>query len=59
MNAAALVVVLIILLFVFGGGGWYVRRPGYVGPGAGFGELLWVLAALVLVLVVLRVFGVV
>ena len=53
-----LLIILIILLIVFGGGGFYVGRPGYSGVGAGLGTLLYLLAAIALVVIVLRLLGV-
>lgn len=53
-----LLVLLIILVLLFGGGGWYTGRSGYDGPGAGFGSLLYILCAIVLIVIVLRLFGV-
>jgi hypothetical protein len=53
-----LLVVLIILLLVFGGGGFYTGRSGYAGPGAGLGNILYILAVIVLIVIVLRLVGV-
>lgn len=53
-----ILIILIILLLVFGGGGWYVGRPGYAGPGTGLGGLLYILAAVALIVIVLRLLGV-
>jgi hypothetical protein len=53
-----LLLLLIILLLVFGGGGYYIGRPGYAGPGAGLGNILYVLAVIALVVIVLRLLGV-
>ena len=58
-TGVALVVVLIILIILFGSGGWWIGCPGYAGPAAGAGNLLYILAAIVLVIVVLRLLGVV
>ena len=52
-----LLIILIVLLIVFGGGGFYVGRPGYAGAGAGLGNILYVIAALVLIVLVLRLVG--
>ena len=38
-----ILLLLIILLLVFGGGGFYTGRSGYAGPGAGMGNILYVL----------------
>jgi hypothetical protein len=53
-----ILLLLIILLLVFGGGGFYTGRSGYAGPGAGLGNILYVLAVIVLVVIVLRLVGV-
>lgn len=53
-----LLILLIILLVLFGGGGWYTGRSGYVGPGAGFGTILYVLAVIVFLVIVLRLLGI-
>jgi hypothetical protein len=53
-----ILLLLIILLLVFGGGGFYTGRSGYAGPGAGLGNVLYVLAVVVLVVIVLRLVGV-
>ncbi len=53
-----ILIILIILLIVFGGGGFYVGRPGYSGAGAGLGTILYVLAAILLIAIVLRLLGV-
>ena len=47
-----ILIVLIILLLLFGGGGYYVGRPGYSGAGAGLGNILYVLAAIALIVIV-------
>jgi hypothetical protein len=49
-----LILVLIILLILGGGGGYYVGRPGYAGPAAGLGTILYLLAAIALIVIVLR-----
>lgn len=54
-----LLLILIILLLVFGGGGFYTGRKGYKGPGAGMGNILYVLGAVVLIVIVLRLLRVV
>jgi hypothetical protein len=53
-----ILVILIILLLVFGGGGFYTGRSGYAGPGAGIGNILYILAAIVLIVIVLRLLGI-
>ena len=53
-----LVIVLIILLIVFGFGGFYTGRSGYAGPGAGLGNILYIIAAIVLIVIVLRLLGI-
>jgi len=53
-----ILLLLIILLLLFGGGGFYTGRSGYAGPGAGMGNILYVLAVIVLVVIVLRLLGV-
>jgi hypothetical protein len=53
----SLLVLLIILLRLFGGGGFYIGRPGYVGPGAGYGSVLWVLVVVVVVFILLNTLG--
>jgi hypothetical protein len=53
-----ILIILIILLLVFGGGGFYTGRGGYAGPGAGMGNILYILAAIVLIVIVLRLLGV-
>jgi uncharacterized membrane protein len=57
MDPVVLIVILVLLLFFFGGG-YYTTRPGYVGYGAGFGNVLYVLAAIVLIVVVVKLLGV-
>ena len=52
------IIVLLVLLLVGGGTGYYVGRPAYAGTGAGLANLLYVLAAIALVVIVLRLFGV-
>ncbi len=52
-----LILILIILLVLFAFGGVYTGRSGYAGPGAGLGNILYVLAAIVLIVVVLRLLG--
>ena len=52
-----LLILLIILLLLFGGGGFYVGRPGYAGRGAGLGNILYVLAAVIIIVIVLRLLG--
>jgi hypothetical protein len=53
-----ILLLLIILLLLFGGGGYYVGRPGYSGAGAGLGNILYVIAAIALIVIVLRLVGV-
>jgi len=53
-----ILLVLIILLLVFGGGGFYTGRSGYAGPGAGMGNILYILAVIVLIVIVLRLLGI-
>ena len=53
-----ILIILIVLLILLGGGGYYVGRPGYAGAGAGLGNILYVLAAIALVVIVLRLLGV-
>ena len=53
-----ILLLLIILLLVFGGGGFYTGRSGYGGPGTGMGNILYVLAVIVLIVIVLRLVGV-
>jgi len=50
-----ILVILIILLLVFGGGGFYTGRRG---SGRGIGNILYVLAAIVLIVIVLRLLGI-
>lgn len=52
-----LLILLVILLLLFGGGGVWTARPGYTGW-AGAPSLLWLLAAVVLIVLVLRLLGV-
>ncbi|MGE3267874.1 MAG: DUF3309 domain-containing protein [Chloroflexota bacterium] len=54
-----ILLILIILLLVFGGGGFYVGRPGYSGAGAGMGNILYILGAIVLIVIVLRLLSVI
>lgn len=49
-----ILIILVILLLVFGGGGFFVGRPGYSGGGAGMGNILYGIAAIVLIVIVLR-----
>jgi hypothetical protein len=49
---------LIIVLIVLSGGGYYLARPGYSRAGAGIGNVLYLLAVIVLALIVLHVLGV-
>jgi hypothetical protein len=53
-----LIIILVILLLLFGGGGYYVGRPGYAGAGAGLGNILYIIAAIVLIVIVLRLLGI-
>ena len=55
----ALLIIIIVLIFVFGGGGWYTTRPGYAGPGAGLHNLFYILVAILVIFLVLRLLGVV
>jgi hypothetical protein len=57
-DSMGILVILIILLLVFGGGGFYTGRSGYAGPGAGLGTILYILAAIVLIVIVLRLLGI-
>ncbi len=50
----ALVLILTILVLVFGFGGLYVGRPDYRGAGAGLGNILYVIATLILLVVILQ-----
>ena len=50
-----LIILLIVLLLVFGGGGFYTGRRG---SGGGIGNILYVLAAIVLIVLVLRLLGI-
>ena len=54
----SLILILIILLVVFGFGGFYTRRSGYRGAGAGMGNILYAIAAIVLLVVVLCLLGI-
>jgi hypothetical protein len=54
----SLVLILIIVLVLFGFGGFYTGRSDYRGAGAGMGNILYGLAALVLIVIVLRLLGV-
>ena len=54
-----LLIVVILLILLFGGGGYWVSRPGYVGPGAGMSNLLYVVVGVLIILVVLHLLGVV
>jgi len=49
-----LLLILIILVLVFAGGGFYTGRSGYSGAGAGMGNILYIVGAIVLVVIVLR-----
>ncbi len=39
---------------MFGFGGFYTGRPGYSGAGAGMGNVLYIIGAIVLIVLVLR-----
>ena len=54
-----LVLILIILLVASAFGGVYTGRSGYSGAGAGMGNILYGIAALVLVVIVLRLLRVI
>ena len=54
----ALLALLIVLLVMAGGSGFYVTRPGYIGTGIGLGATLYIIAAIVLIAVVLRLLGI-
>jgi hypothetical protein len=54
----SLVLILIILLVVFGFGGFYTGRSGYSGAGAGMGNILYIIGAIILVVIVLRLLGI-
>ena len=54
-----LVLILIIVLVVVGFGGFYTGRPAYRGAGAGMGNILYAIAAIVLVVIVLRLLRVI
>jgi hypothetical protein len=56
-RAMEILIVLILLLVLFGGGGFYTGRSGYAGPGAGLGNILYILAVIVLIVIVLRLLG--
>lgn len=51
-----LIVILLVLLLLSGGGGYYTRRRSY--RGLALGNLLYVLGAVILVVIVLRILGV-
>ena len=53
-----LVLILIILVVVFGFGGFYTGRSSYRGAGAGMGNILYIIGAIVLVVLVLRLLGI-
>ena len=53
-----LVLLLIILVVVFGFGGFYTGRSGYSGAGAGMGNILYIIGAIILIIVVLRFLGI-
>jgi hypothetical protein len=50
-----LIILLIVLLLVFGGGGFYTGRRG---SGRGIGNILYVMAAIVLIVLALRLLGI-
>ncbi len=50
----ALLAGLVVLLVMAGGSGFYVTRPSYWGTGNGLGPGLYVIAAIILVVTVLR-----
>jgi len=54
-----LVLILIILLVASAFGGFYTGRPGYSGAGAGMGKILYAIAAIVLIVIVLRLLRVI
>ena len=53
-----ILILLLILLLVFAGGGFYVGRPGYTGAGAGLATMLYGVAVIVLIVLILRLFGI-
>jgi hypothetical protein len=55
----ALLIIIIVLILLLGGGGWYTTRPGYAGPAAGVGNILYILVAILVIFLVLRLLGVV
>jgi hypothetical protein len=52
-----ILIILLILLLVFGGGGYYTGRPAWTGPDVS--GLLWILAAVVVIVFVVRLVGLV
>jgi len=53
-----LVLILLILVIIFGFGGFYTGRSGYRGAGAGMGNILYVIGAIILIVLVLRLLGI-
>ncbi len=53
-ESVGMLAALIILVVVFGFGGFYTGRSGYAGPGAGMGNILYIIGAIVLIVLVLR-----
>ena len=49
-----LIIILTVLLVLLAAGGLYVRGPGYSRGPAGLGTILYALAAVVLIIMVLR-----
>ncbi len=52
------IIILVILLLLFGGGGYYVGRPDPGGAGTGLANILYIVAAIVLIVIVLRLLGI-
>lgn len=50
---------IIILVLILVSGGFYTTRPGYAGFGAGAGNILYILAVILGILLVLHLLGLV
>jgi hypothetical protein len=60
-NNAVVLLVLVILILLLGGGGWCATRPAYTGPryGPWGGSFIYLIGAILVVVVILRLLGVV
>ena len=57
MDVLFILVIAALIVFFFGFG-WHVTRPAYSGWGAGRGNVLYLIGAVIVIIVVLKVLGI-